>query len=236
MAPISLPFPVIITPGSSTTHSQSFQFPPLLNVNHFRSLPSALSITPGSSSPLVTVNHCGSLQCQSLWVHPLYTLLLIAPGPSTPHCQSHRVPPLLTVNHPMSLPSLLSITPGPSTPTPTVSHPGSFPSPVSITMCPSTLLLTVYLPGSLPSAPHCHSPRVPPLPFQLSITLGQSTSHCKSHQVPPILSLLSIFPGPSPLCLTVNHPGDFSSFTVNHLGSLISTPYCQSVHVFHIPS
>lgn len=227
-----LPSSLSVTLSPSPPHCQSHQVP-----LHFF----LLSITPGSSPSLLTVNHPGSIPFS----------LSITKGPSHPCCQSPRIPPLSTVNHPGSLPFPLSIILCPFLTLLTINQPTSFHSPLSITPGPSTPsssfpLLTVNDPGSLPSS--------------LSIIPGSSTTspltnhprslsyppHCLSLLVPPLSTVnnphiptvyhtvslpspLLISPGPStsnyqstPYTLTITL-GPFPalwSITVNHLMSL----------------
>lgn len=148
---------------------------PLTTVNHPVSIPSPLSITPGTLSSL--------LHCQS-------SVITV-----TPHCQLPCVPPLLTVNYPWSLLYTMSVTLGPSSPLPTINHAGYFPSQLSITPGHSHPLFIVnhpfltitpgpsrpFLKVNNPCLPHWQSPGS--LYSSLSIKPGPFPSDYQSHWV-----------------------------------------------------
>lgn len=156
-------------------------------------------------------------------------------GPSHPHCQSPKVPPLPTVNHPRSLLSPPLIITGPFPPV--FNHPRFF-----LFHCQSpkiTCLSTVNHLLSLPSAPignhnqsRTSSLSITPRIFPLLITPGPSPFHCQSPRVPslPIVNHQGHFPHHYqshfiPILLTSNHPRSLPCSLSIALG--LSPPYCQ---------
>lgn len=131
----------------------------------------------------------------------------------SPHCQSHYVTPLLTVNHSMFLFSSLSIFHSPSNPLLSVIHNGSLPS---------SLLVT---PDPFP--PHCQSTQEPPLFTVNQCRYLPSPCHCQSHKFIHLITVSHTRSLPSPLSITpVSSPPFSLSFRI-----CFSPPHCQSLQV-----
>lgn len=166
-SPLSItlgPFPPLwsITPLLTVSHPGIFLSPP---VNHLKSLPSPLSVSPCTSPPFLTISHPRSL--------PSSPMSLL----TTPHCKSPGFHPFLPTYH-VFPPPLFTVTQG-------FNHPGSLSSPLSITLGPSSPLLLVnqYTPHcqitSDPSPKHWQSHGVSPLPDINYAGFLPSFPHCQ---------------------------------------------------------